>query len=96
MKSSMIWVIIICIVIAISLIVVFSKNDKSTSKDILSDSNINDYIIDLWINYDSNNTYTQEQLVVIALIAYDSEINNGGLCQFFSNSSKEISSFKGS
>ena len=90
MKSSMIWVIIICIVIAISLIVVFSKNDKSTSKDILSDSNINDYIIDLWINYDSNNTYTQEQLVVIALTAYDSEINNGGLCQFFSNSSKEF------
>ena len=90
MKSSMIWVIIICIVIAISLIVLFSKTDKSSSKDMLSDSDINDCIIDLWINYDSNNTYTKEQLVVIALTAYDSEINNGGLCQFFSNSSKEF------
>ena len=90
MKSSMIWVIIICIVIAISLIVLFSKTDKSSSKDMLSDSDINDCIIDLWINYDSNNTYTKEQLVVIALTAYDSEINNGGLCQFFSNSSNKF------
>lgn len=90
MKSSMIWIILICIVAAISIIILFSKNETSSSKDILGDNEINDYIIDLWINYDSNNTYTKEQLVVISLTAYDSEINNGGLCQFFSNSSKEF------
>ena len=90
MKSSMIWIILICIMVAISIIILFSKNEKSSSKDILGDNEINDYIIDLWINYDSNNTYTKEQLVVISLTAYDSEINNGGLCQFFSNSSKEF------
>ena len=90
MKSSMIWIILICIVVAISIIILFSKDEKSSSKDILGDNEINDYIIDLWINYDSNNTYTKEQLVVISLTAYDSEINNGGLCQFFSNSSKEF------
>lgn len=90
MKSSVIWIILICIVVAISIIILFSKNEKSSSKDILGDNEINDYIIDLWINYDSNNTYTKEQLVVISLTAYDSEINNGGLCQFFSNSSKEF------
>lgn len=90
MKSSMIWIILICIVVAISIIILFSKNETSSSKDILGDNEINDYIIDLWINYDSNNTYTKEQLVVISLTAYDSEINNGGLCQFFSNSSKEF------
>lgn len=80
MKSSMIWIILICIVVAISIIILFSKDEKSSSKDILGDNEINDYIIDLWINYDSNNTYTKEQLVVISLTAYDSEINNGGLC----------------
>ncbi len=88
MKSSMIWTLIICIVVAICIIIVFSKKENESSKEMLSDSDINDYIIDLWVNYDENNEYTKEQLVVISLTAYDSEINNGGLCQFFSNSSR--------
>ena len=90
MKSSMVWIMIICIVVAICIIIAFSKNENNNSKEMLSDSEINDYIIDLWVNYDENNKYTQEQLVVISLTAYDSEINNGGLNQFFSNSSREF------
>ena len=88
MKSSMVWIMIICIVVAICIIIAFSKNENNNSKEMLSDSEINDYIIDLWVNFDGNNEYTKEQLVVISLTAYDSEINNGGLCQFFSNSSR--------
>ena len=90
MKTSMIWVLLICIIIAISKIVIISNKENKVSREMLSDSEINDYIIDLWVNYDKNNKYTQEQLVVISLTAYDSEINNGGLCQFFSNSSREF------
>ena len=71
MKSSMVWIMIICIVVAICIIIAFSKNENNNSKEMLSDSEINDYIIDLWVNYDENNKYTQEQLVVISLTAYD-------------------------
>ena len=90
MKTSMIWVLLICIIIAISIIVIISNKENKVLREMLSDSEINDYIIDLWVNYDENNKYTQEQLVVISLTAYDSEINNGGLNQFFSNSSREF------
>lgn len=90
MKTSMIWVLLICIVIAISTIVIISNKENKVSREMLSDSEINDYIIDLWVNYDENNKYTQEQLIVISLTAYDSEINSGGLNQFFSNSSREF------
>lgn len=90
MKTSMIWVLLICIIIAISIIVIISNKENKVSREMLLDSEINDYIIDLWVNYDENNKYTQEQLVVISLTAYDSEINNGGLNQFFSNSSREF------
>lgn len=90
MKTSMMWVLLICIIIAISIIVIISNKENKVLREMLSDSEINDYIIDLWVNYDENNKYTQEQLVVISLTAYDSEINNGGLNQFFSNSSREF------
>lgn len=90
MKTSMMWVLLICIIFAISIIVIISNKENKVLREMLSDSEINDYIIDLWVNYDENNKYTQEQLVVISLTAYDSEINNGGLNQFFSNSSREF------
>lgn len=90
MKTSMMWVLLICIIFAISIIVIISNKENKVLREMLSDSEINDYIIDLWVNYDENNKYTQEQLVVISLTAYDSEINNAGLNQFFSNSSREF------
>ena len=43
MKSSMIWIILICIVVAISIIILFSKNEKPSSKDILGDKRYYEY-----------------------------------------------------
>lgn len=59
-------------------------------KKILPEEDLHDYIIDLWVSFDPNNieNYTKQQLVVICVGIYDAEINNGGLCQFFSNSSR--------
>lgn len=80
--------ILIIILIILVIIVVSLSGTKNSSKKQLSNEELNDYIVDLWVNYEENTEYTKEQLVVISLTAYDSEINNGGLCQFFSNSSR--------
>lgn len=55
----------------------------------LTDEEIYDYIVDLWAYFEYKNIeeYTEEQLVVISVTAYDGEMNNGGISQFLSNSS---------
>lgn len=65
-----------------------SKKPESIRK--LSLREMDDYIIDLYVNFDEENigNYSKQELVIISVMMYDAEINNGGLCQFFVNSSR--------
>ena len=62
---------------------------KFSSKE-LEYNEILDSITDLCINFDDNNRekYTNQQLVVISVMEYYNEVMNGGICQFFVNSSR--------
>lgn len=92
MNTNIIQILIISLIIAL-LIIIGIKCFKRSPQ--LSDEEINDYIIDLWVNFEEHTIekYTKQQLVVISIIAYDSEINNGGLNQFFSNSSRIFAAY---
>lgn len=85
-------IVIINIVIFLGIIIIINitRLTKFNSKKLPSDESIYDYIIDLWACFDEDNIekYTEQQLVVISITAYDAEVNNGGLCQFFANSSR--------
>ena len=81
-------------VIALSVAIVNNdvKKKKETKKKKLTDDELYNYINDLYCDYDCHNKekYTLPQLVVISIMTYTSEIHNGGLCQFFVNSSREF------
>ncbi len=49
---------------------------------------INDTIVDL-----QHETYTEEQINLYTLMSFETEVNNGGLCQFFVNSSRECAPY---
>ncbi len=49
---------------------------------------INDTIVDL-----KHDTYTDEQITLYTLMNFEAEVNNGGLCQFFVNSSRECAPY---
>ncbi len=49
---------------------------------------INDTIVDL-----KHETYTDEQITLYTLMNFEAEVNNGGLCQFLVNSSRECAPY---
>lgn len=90
MNKSGIYTLVISIIIILVILIILNitKLSKTSTKEISSDSEMYDYISKMWGNFDYNNIkkYTEEQLVVISIVAYDVEVNNGGLDQFFTNS----------
>lgn len=45
------------------------------------------------VNWESIDSLNQEQLTVTTILQFDREIQNGGICQFFVNSSRSFSPF---
>lgn len=90
MNSNIIKILAIVLIVVLLIIFINVKKQKPSTKEILSNEEMYDYIVDLWAYFEEDNIekYTKEQLVVIAITAYDAEVNNGGLSQFFSNSSR--------
>lgn len=90
MNSNVIKILAIALIIVLIIIFISIIKEKPSLQEKLSNEEIYDYIVDLWAYFEEENIekYTQEQLVVISITAYDGEVNNGGLCQFFSNSSQ--------
>ena len=89
MNSNIIKVLVVVILVAILIYLMATQKKDISSKPILTDEEIYDYIVDLWAYFENKNIeeYTEEQLVVISVTAYDGEMNNGGIGQFLSNSS---------
>ena len=91
MNKNIIYILIISILIILIIAITTNirKLTKASHKELSSDEEIYNYISDLWVKFDKNNIkkYTEEQLIVISVVAYDTEVNNGGLDQFFINSS---------
>lgn len=89
---------ILTIVLVTIIVKVIIKNIKSfrktsvsrLSSDQLEYNDILDCITDLCINFDDSDRekYTNQQLVVISTMEYYNEVMNGGMCQFFANSSR--------
>lgn len=60
----------------------------------LSNEELYDVLICYYVAYDINHTnLTNEQRVCSTLLNLDLEVNNGGLCQFFVNSSRAAAPF---
>lgn len=86
---------IVLVTVIVKVIIKNIKNFRKTSVSKLSSeqleyNDILDYITDLCINFDYSNRekYTNQQLVVISTMEYYNELMNGGICQFFANSSR--------
>lgn len=86
---------IVLVIVFVKVIINNIKNFKKKSISKLSSEELEyneilDFITDLCINFDDNNrdNYTNQQLVVISAMEYYDEVMNGGLCQFFANSSR--------
>jgi len=92
MNKKIICILIIGIVIILAKIIFVNRKSltKFKSTELLSEEKMFEYISDLWVEFDEDDIekYTNQQLVVISIMAYDGEVNNGGLAQFFSNSSR--------
>lgn len=87
--------IISTVIILIKMIIVNIKkirkyNVPKLEQEQLEYNDILDDVIDLCIEYFNNKEekYTEQQLIVISTMEYHNEVMNGGLCQFFSNSSR--------
>ena len=83
--------IIVIVKLIINNIKSFRKNGVlKLSSEQLEYNDILDYITELCINFDDSNRekYTNQQLVVISTMEYYDEMMNGGMCQFFTNSSR--------
>ena len=89
MNSNIIKILVVIILVAILIYLMATQKKDLSSKQVLTDEEIYDYIIDLWAYFEDKNVkeYTEEQLVVISVTAYDGEMNNGGISQFLTNSS---------
>lgn len=89
MNSNIIKILVVIILVAILIYLMATQKKDLSSKQVLMDEEIYDYIVDLWAYFEDKNVkeYTEEQLVVISVTAYDGEMNNGGISQFLTNSS---------
>ena len=89
MNSNIIKILVVIILVAILIYLMATQKKDLSSKQVLTDEEIYDYIVDLWAYFEDKNIeeYTEEQLVVISVTAYDGEMNNGGISQFLTNSS---------
>ncbi len=89
MNTNVIKILVVIALVAILVYLMATQNKNSSSNNQLTDEEIYDYIVDLWAYFEDKNIdeYTEEQLVVISVTAYDGEMNNGGIAQFLSNSS---------
>ena len=89
MNSNIIKILVVIILVAILIYLMATQKKDLSSKQVLTDEEIYDYIVDLWAYFEDKNIeeYTEEQLVVISVTAYDGEMNNGGIGQFLTNSS---------
>ena len=89
MNSNIIKILVVIILVAILIYLMATQKKDLSSKQVLTDEEIYDYIVDLWAYFEDKNVkeYTEEQLVVISVTAYDGEMNNGGISQFLTNSS---------
>ena len=89
MNSNIIKILVVIILVAILIYLMATQKKDLSSKQVLTDEEIYDYIVDLWAYFEDENIeeYTEEQLVVISVTAYDGEMNNGGISQFLTNSS---------
>lgn len=89
MNSNIIKILVVIILVAILIYLMVTQKKDLSSKQVLTDEEIYDYIVDLWAYFEDKNIeeYTEEQLVVISVTAYDGEMNNGGISQFLTNSS---------
>ena len=89
MNSNIIKILVVIIFVAILIYLMATQKKDLSSKQVLMDEEIYDYIVDLWAYFEDKNVkeYTEEQLVVISVTAYDGEMNNGGISQFLTNSS---------
>lgn len=94
MEKGIIYIILLSIIIIVKVIRV-KRNSKKTninkrSSEALDYNDMIDYITELCISfYDKDSKqFTDEQLVVISTMTYYDEMMNGGLCQFFTNSSR--------
>lgn len=89
MNSNIIKILVVIILVAMLIYLMATQKKDLSSKQVLTDEEIYDYIVDLWAYFEDKNIeeYTEEQLVVISVTAYDGEMNNGGISQFLTNSS---------
>ena len=89
MNSNIIKILVVIILVAILIYLMATQKKDLSSKQVLTDEEIYDYIVDLWAYFEDKNIeeYTEEQLVVISVTASDGEMNNGGISQFLTNSS---------
>lgn len=91
-KNQILVLVIGIILIFVVMIIYINFLSKTESSKKLSINELYDYITDLSIDFGSTNIekYTPQQIVVVSIWDYSNEVNNGGLCQFFVNSSRNF------
>lgn len=100
MNKNTIYILILSTLIALTRILIrkIKYSRKNTfpkyTKEEIEYNNILDNITELCVEFRTNDKekYTEEQLTVVAATQYYDEVMNGGLCQFFANSSRNIAS----